>query len=99
MERTHEIGLRRAVGARRADVRLQFLIEACALCAVGAVLGILLGVAIARGVALAADWTTQVTPGSVLLATGVAAAVAVAAGYYPASRAALLDPIEALRRD
>jgi putative ABC transport system permease protein len=99
MERTIEIGLRRAVGARRGDVRLQFLIEACALCAVGALLGIALGVAIARGVALAADWSTEVTAGSVLLATGVAAGVGVVAGYYPASRAAMLDPIEALRRD
>jgi len=99
MERTHEIGLRRAVGARRADVRLQFLIEACALCAVGAVLGIALGLGISRGVALAAEWPTRVTLGSVVLATGVAAGVGVVAGYYPASRAALLDPIEALRRD
>jgi putative ABC transport system permease protein len=97
LERTREIGVRRAVGARRSDIRFQFVLEAFAISFVGGVAGIIMGVAIARAVAAGAGWTTVVTPGAVLLATGVATAVGLASGLYPAARAAALDPIEALR--
>ncbi len=97
LERTMEIGLRRAVGARRRDVRNQFVIEAFVLSLMGGVSGVLLGLAIARGVAVYAGWPTVVTPGSILLATGVSLAVGLIFGSYPAWRASMLDPIEALR--
>jgi putative ABC transport system permease protein len=97
LERTREIGVRRAVGARRRDLLQQFLVESFALSAAGGLVGVLTGVAIARAVALFAGWTTTVTAVSVLLASGVAVAVGLASGVYPAMRAASLDPIEALR--
>jgi len=96
LERTAEIGLRRAVGARRGDIRFQFVVEAFAFSLIGGLAGIAAGVAIARGVAAFAGWQTVVTPASILLATGVAMAVGLASGLYPAARAAALDPIEAL---
>ncbi len=97
LERTREIGIRRAVGARRKDILFQFIVESFALSALGGVAGILMGVAIARTVAASAGWTTLVTAWSILLATGVAMAVGLASGIYPAVRAAELDPIESLR--
>ncbi len=97
LERTHEIGLRRAVGARSRDIRFQFVVEAFTISLIGGAAGILLGVGLARGVAAWAGWSTLVTPGSVVLATGVATVVGLASGFYPAHRAASVDPIEALR--
>jgi len=97
LERTREIGVRRAVGAKQHDIRFQFLTEAFAISALGGLAGVVAGVAIARGVAAWAGWETVVTLGSVLLATGVAMAVGLASGYYPAVRAAGLDPVDALR--
>ena len=97
LERTSEIGVRRAVGARQADIRFQFLTEAFAISALGGLAGVVAGLAIARGVAAWAGWETVVTAGSVVLATGVAMAVGLASGYYPALRAARLDPVDALR--
>ena len=96
LERTAEIGLRRAVGARRGDIRFQFVVEAFALSLIGGLTGIAAGLAIARTVAAFAGWHTVVTPAAILLATGVAMAVGLASGLYPATRAAALDPIEAL---
>jgi putative ABC transport system permease protein len=96
LERTGEIGLRRAVGARRGDIRFQFVVEAFALSLIGGLTGIAAGLAIARTVAALAGWHTEVTPAAILLATGVAMAVGLASGLYPATRAAALDPIEAL---
>jgi putative ABC transport system permease protein len=96
-ERTREIGVRRALGARRADVLAQFLVEAIVLSGLGGVLGALLGVAVAWGVGEATGWATPVTPESVALAMAFSAAVGVFFGWYPARRAAALDPIEALR--
>jgi putative ABC transport system permease protein len=96
LERTAEIGLRRAVGARRGDIRFQFVVEAFALSLIGGLTGIAAGLAIARAVAAFAGWHTEVTPAAILLATGVAMAVGLASGLYPATRAAALDPIEAL---
>ena len=97
LERTREIGVRRAVGARSADIRFQFIVESFAISLFGGVIGVVLGLAIARGVALYAGWQTVVTLGSILLSTGVAMAVGLTFGIYPAARAAALDPIEALR--
>lgn len=97
LERTREIGVRRAVGARARDIRFQFVIEAFTISLLGGVTGILLGLGISRAVAAWAGWATVVTPGAVLLATGVATLVGLASGFYPAHRAASLDPIDALR--
>ncbi len=97
LERTREIGIRRAVGARRRDILTQFIVESFALATVGGLAGVLLGILIARMVAVAAGWTTLITPWSVILATGVALIVGVLSGFYPARRAATLDPIESLR--
>ncbi len=97
LERTREIGIRRAVGARREDIRFQFMVESFALSAIGGLAGILMGLAIAAVVAASAGWPTEVRAWSILLATGVAMAVGLSSGIYPAVRAANLDPIESLR--
>ncbi|MEO6194061.1 MAG: ABC transporter permease [Thermoanaerobaculia bacterium] len=97
LERTREIGVRRAVGARSSDIRFQFIVESFAISLIGGVAGIVAGLALARGVAAYAGWQTIVTGASILLATGVAMTVGLASGIYPAARAAALDPIEALR--
>ncbi|MDA8018476.1 MAG: ABC transporter permease [Thermoanaerobaculia bacterium] len=97
LERTREIGLRRAVGAKRHDIKLQFLLESFTLSALGGLAGVVMGVAIAQIVAASAGWPTLVQVWSIVLATGVAVTVGVVSGYYPAVRAAELDPIESLR--
>jgi putative ABC transport system permease protein len=97
LERTREIGVRRAIGARRRDIRLQFLIEAVTISALGGVMGIALGFAIARLVVYFAGWSTIITPWSVALAFGVSTAVGILFGSYPAVQASRLSPIEALR--
>ena len=98
-ERTREIGLRMAVGARGKDVMRQFLFEAAVISAAGGLLGIILGVIASIGIARSLQWATVVSPFSVLLAFGVATAVGVFFGWYPARQAARLDPIEALRHE
>ena len=97
LERTREIGVRRAVGARRSDIRSQFVVESFAISLLGGLAGVVLGVAIAKVVAFYAGWPTVVTLGSIFLSTGVSIAVGLVSGIYPAVRAADLDPIEALR--
>ncbi len=97
LEQTREIGVRRAVGARRRDIRFQFLAAAFTISVLGGALGVLLGAGIAQTVALLAGWPTVVTWSSIALATGVSGAVGVASGLYPAQHAAALDPVEALR--
>ena len=97
LERTREIGVRRAVGARASDIRFQFIVESFAISLIGGLAGIVAGLALARGVAAYAGWETIVTSASILLSTGVAMGVGLASGIYPAARAAALDPIEALR--
>jgi len=96
-ERTREIGLRAAVGARPLDILLQFLAEAVALCALGGAAGVAAGVAISAQLARSFGWATRVDPTTVLLAFGFSAAVGIAFGLYPAVRASRLDPIAALR--
>ena len=98
-ERTREIGLRLAVGARRRDILVQFLIESVTLSVIGAAVGVLAGVGVAVAVARFAGWPTLIEPGSVLLAIGVSGLVGVFFGLYPARRAAHLNPIEALRHE
>jgi putative ABC transport system permease protein len=96
-ERTREIGLRRAVGARSRDVLIQFLAEAVTLSMTGGLVGILLGVVASGGVGRLLRWTTVISPESVVIAAGVAAAVGIFFGFYPARQASRLDPIDALR--
>jgi putative ABC transport system permease protein len=96
-ERTREIGLRKAVGATRGDILAQFLIEAVVLACGGGILGLALGVVGARLLTRVLGWATVLSPGGVALALGFAVAVGVFFGYYPARRAAALDPIVALR--
>jgi len=96
-ERTREIGLRMAVGARGRDILLQFLVEAVTLSLIGGVIGIALGLGSSRAISEFAEWRTQVPAASVAMAFGFAAGVGVFFGFYPARKAARLDPIEALR--
>ena len=96
-ERTREIGTRKAVGARKADVLIQFILEAMVLSLLGGATGILLGVGIARLVDLAGVMNVVISLRSVLLAVGFSLAVGLFFGIYPANRASSLSPIEALR--
>lgn len=96
-ERTREIGLRKAIGAKKADISRQFLVEAVMLTFVGGIFGIFLGWLISLGITKLANIATTVSLSSILLAFGVSAGIGVIFGYYPAQRAAKLNPIEALR--
>ena len=96
-ERTREIGLRQAVGATPADIRLQFLTEALLLSVVGGLIGTIVGVGGAFIFGAVSDMRTVIQPASILLAFGSAAVVGAFFGYYPARQASQLDPIEALR--
>lgn len=98
-ERTREIGLRLAVGARRRDIRNQFLLEAVTLCVLGGLLGILLGVGAAVALAEMAGWPVFIGPEALVLAAGFAAAVGIFFGFYPAMKGSRLNPIEALRTE
>jgi putative ABC transport system permease protein len=98
-ERTREIGLRLAVGARPRDILSQFLIEATTLSVIGGAVGVALGVGAALAIAKAAGWPSLVSVEAILIAVGVSGLIGIFFGFYPARRAALLDPIEALRRD
>jgi putative ABC transport system permease protein len=96
-ERTREIGLRMAIGARSRDVLLQFLVEAVVLSLFGGGIGIAMGFALAQGVTLWQGWPTAVSPNAVLVAFAFAAITGIFFGFYPARKAAALDPIDALR--
>jgi ABC-type antimicrobial peptide transport system permease subunit len=96
-ERTREIGLRMALGARGQDVLIQFLAEATTLSLVGGLAGVVIGVALSGGVGRMLKWSTAVSPVSVAVAVGAAAAVGIFFGFYPARQASRLDPIDALR--
>lgn len=96
-ERTREIGVRRAVGARQVDIRTLFLMESFTISVLGGLAGVVVGVVISKIVAVSAGWSTVVTLWSVILAFGVSMAVGIGSGLYPAQRAAKLNPIDALR--
>lgn len=96
LERTREIGVRRAIGARQKDVVRQFLIETTIISLTGGVAGILLGVALSQLIGVLAGWSTIVTTSSIVLAFGVSVAIGIVFGLYPAVRASRLDPVKAL---
>jgi putative ABC transport system permease protein len=98
-ERTREIGLRKAVGARRKDIMLQVLTESIVLSTVGGLAGIVLGFLAAQGLATVTPLPARLQPWSAALGLGVTATVGLCFGAFPAARAARLDPIEALRRE
>ncbi|MGB0580088.1 MAG: ABC transporter permease, partial [Limisphaerales bacterium] len=98
-ERTREIGIRRALGAKKADIITQFLVETVVLSVGGGLIGVVAGVIIPIMVSHFADMKTIITPISVIIAFGISGAVGVVFGIYPASQAADLDPIEALRHE
>ena len=95
-ERTKEIGLRQAVGAKTKDILAQFLVEAVTLSVAGGIAGIILGLSVSALISYFADWSTVVSLGSILLAFVFSALVGVSFGYYPARKAAFMDPIQAL---
>jgi putative ABC transport system permease protein len=99
LEQTREIGIRRAVGARRRDIRFQFLLTSFALSLIGGIAGVIMGVGIAQVVAAYADWPTVVTVWAIALSTGVSVVVGLVSGLYPAIRAAHLSPLDALRHE
>jgi putative ABC transport system permease protein len=96
-ERTREIGTRMAVGAHGRDILTQFLIEAISLSSVGGIIGIIVGVVGAKVISMMKEWPSLISPSSIVLAFLVSAAVGIFFGFYPARKAARLDPIEALR--
>ena len=98
-ERTREIGLRLAVGARRRDIRNQFLTEAVTLCVLGGLIGLVVGTGAAWAVAKLAGWPIFLGTDAILFAVLFAASIGIFFGYYPARKAARLEPVEALRSE
>jgi len=96
-ERTREIGIRMAIGAKTWDIRLQFIIEALTLSLIGGIVGIIVGVSGSKILSVLAGWSTVISPFSILLAFGFSGLVGIFFGFYPAYKASLLDPIDALR--
>ena len=97
LERTNEIGLRRAIGAKKLDIRMQFMAEAIAISLAGGIIGVALGYGISRAVAVFSGWSTIITMGSIGLSFGVSSVIGLIFGIYPAVQASNLDPIECLR--
>jgi putative ABC transport system permease protein len=96
-ERTREIGIRMAIGAKTWDIRLQFIIEALILSLIGGIAGIIAGISASKILSVVAGWDTVISPFSIVLAFGFSGLVGIFFGFYPAYKASLLDPIEALR--
>ncbi len=98
-ERTREIGLRIALGARRRDILSQFLVEAVVLCLIGGIIGVALGLGIAVAIARAAEWPVLIEPQFIVVALATAAIIGIVFGFFPARHAARMNPIEALRSE
>ncbi len=98
-ERTREIGIRMAIGAREADIMVQFLMEAIVLALTGGAIGAALGYGVIFSLSTALGWAMRVDPGSLMLAMGVSSAIGIVFGFFPARRAARLDPVHALQRE
>jgi putative ABC transport system permease protein len=98
-ERTNEIGIRMAIGARRSDILLQFLFEAATMSTMGGAIGIILGFALAQTVSAATSMPSSIDPASIVVAICLSASVGLFFGIYPANKAAKLDPIQALRTE
>jgi putative ABC transport system permease protein len=98
-ERTREIGLRKSLGARQSDIRLQFLIESSTIALIGGVWGVALGIVLAKVVTWTTDLPSSVQPWSVVMGLLVATSVGLFFGIYPAAKAARLDPVVALRSE
>jgi putative ABC transport system permease protein len=98
-ERTREIGVRKALGARRQDIMLQFLIESATMSLAGGVIGVIAGISLAKAITLIISFPSQVELWSILISLFVATAVGLFFGVYPAAKAAQLDPIVALRSE
>ena len=96
-QRTREIGIRRAIGARSHEVLTQFLLEADTLSIVGGLLGIVIGCVIAASIARTVQWSTSISGPAVAVSFGVSAAIGIFFGYYPARKASRIHPIQALR--
>jgi ABC-type antimicrobial peptide transport system permease subunit len=96
-ERTREIGLRMAVGARGRDILRQFIVEAVLLCLAGGIVGVMLGRGVSFAVRTFLGWPVRSSPAAVVASVAVAVGVGLIFGYYPAWKASRLDPIEALR--
>jgi putative ABC transport system permease protein len=99
MERIKEIGIRRAIGATKRDIVMQFLMEATLLSISGGLIGIILGLALSKGIMEITDILTIVSPWSIVISFGVSASVGIIFGYMPAKRAAIQDPVESLRHE
>jgi putative ABC transport system permease protein len=97
LERTNEIGLRRAIGAKKLDIRMQFMAEAIAISLAGGIIGIAMGYGISEAVAGFSKWKTIITAQSIILSFGVSSIIGLIFGIYPAVQASNLDPIECLR--
>ncbi|MEJ2108907.1 MAG: ABC transporter permease [Acidobacteriota bacterium] len=97
LERTNEIGLRRAIGAKKLDIRMQFMAEAIAISLAGGIIGVALGYGISRAVAVFSGWSTIITTASIVLSFGVSSVIGLIFGIYPAVQASNLDPIDCLR--
>ena len=98
-ERTHEIGIRKALGAKRRDILIQFLIESATLSTFGAAMGILLGAGLATVIRTTTPMPTYIAPWSIVVGVLIGAGVGIVSGVYPAGRASLLDPVAALRQE
>jgi putative ABC transport system permease protein len=96
-ERTREIGIRMAIGAKTWDIRIQFIIEALTLSMIGGIFGIIVGVSGSAILSAVAGWPTIVSPLSIIMAFGFSGLIGVFFGFYPAYKASLLNPIDALR--